>query len=57
MITPPPFFAELAELDMGLWACAVVLTLAFGVALISIVIEQAWRAIRYCFKWRKGNVR
>ncbi|HHA2378907.1 TPA: hypothetical protein ACOEBN_000370 [Stenotrophomonas maltophilia] len=53
----PPFLAELAEFDMGLWACAVFVALVLGLSIIFIVIDQAWRALRYWFKWRKGNVR
>ncbi|WP_313257005.1 MULTISPECIES: hypothetical protein [Stenotrophomonas] len=52
-----PSFAELAEFDMGLWACAVFLALWLGLSIIFIVIDQARRALRYWFKWRKGNVR
>jgi len=41
-----PSFAELAEFDMGLVACAVLLSVALGGAIVSIVIEQAWLALR-----------
>lgn len=37
-----PSFAELAEIDMGLTACAVLVALVLGVAVASIGIEQAW---------------
>ncbi|WP_414547068.1 hypothetical protein [Stenotrophomonas forensis] len=52
-----PSFAELAEFDMGLVAVAAFVALVLGLAIISIVIEQAWLALRYWFKRRKGNVR
>lgn len=41
-----PSFAELAEVDMGLTACAVLVALVLSVAVVSIVIEQAWLALR-----------
>lgn len=37
-----PSFAELAEIDMGLTACTVLVALVLGVAVASIGIEQAW---------------
>ncbi len=52
-----PSFAELAEFDMGLAVVAAFVALVLGLAIISIVIEQAWLALRYWFKRRKGNVR
>ncbi|HEL4844062.1 TPA: hypothetical protein UOA08_000587 [Stenotrophomonas maltophilia] len=52
-----PSFAELAEFDMGLAGCAALIAVCLGVALLSIVIEQAWLALRHWFKRRKGNVR
>ncbi|MGB5786634.1 MAG: hypothetical protein WBH11_14725 [Stenotrophomonas geniculata] len=52
-----PSFAELAEFDMGLAALAAFVALALGLAIISIVIEQAWLALRHWFKRRKGDVR
>ncbi|HDS0946860.1 TPA: hypothetical protein QDZ11_000947 [Stenotrophomonas maltophilia] len=55
MSTHPPFFTELAEFDMGLWACAVFVSLVLGLAIISIVIKQAWLALRRLFKDRKGG--
>ncbi|MEV5119877.1 hypothetical protein [Stenotrophomonas indicatrix] len=53
----PELLGWVAELDMGLWGCAVIVALWLVFAMAAIVIEQAWRALRYCFKWRKGNVR
>jgi len=41
-----PSIAELAEVDMGLTACAVLIALVLGAAVVSIVIEQAWLALR-----------
>ncbi|MDH1272444.1 hypothetical protein [Stenotrophomonas sp. GD03937] len=52
-----PSFAELAQFDMGLVAIVFFMSLVLGTAIISIVIEQAWLALRYWFKRRKGNVR
>ncbi|HHA2786094.1 MAG: hypothetical protein K0R79_416 [Stenotrophomonas indicatrix] len=50
-----PSFAELAELDMGLTACAVLVALVLGVAVVSIVIEQAWLALRRLWNLRKDR--
>ncbi|WP_158230132.1 hypothetical protein [Stenotrophomonas maltophilia] len=50
-----PSFAELAEFDMGLTACAVLIALVLGVAVASIVIEQAWLALRRLWKLWKGR--
>ncbi|HFK1824903.1 TPA: hypothetical protein ACGW3G_000949 [Stenotrophomonas maltophilia] len=50
-----PSFAELAEFDMGLAACAALIIVWLGVALLSIVIEQAWLALRRL--WRLGKDR
>ncbi|ENB4187346.1 TPA: hypothetical protein UL584_003613 [Stenotrophomonas maltophilia] len=50
-----PSFAELAEFDMGLTACAVFLALVLGGAIVSIVIEQAWLALRRLWKLRKDR--
>ncbi|HHA2467684.1 TPA: hypothetical protein ACOENV_001409 [Stenotrophomonas maltophilia] len=50
-----PSFAELAEFDMGLTACAVFLALVLGGAIVSIVIEQAWLGLRRLWKLRKGE--
>jgi len=50
-----PSFAELAELDMGLTACVVLVALVLGVAVVSIVIEQAWLALRRLWKLSKGR--
>jgi len=50
-----PSFAELAELDMGLTACAVFVALVLGVAIVSIVIEQAWLALRRLWKLGKDR--
>lgn len=52
-----PSFSELVEFDMGLAGCAALIAVWLGVALLSIVIEQAWLALRHWFKRRKGNVR
>lgn len=52
-----PSFAELAEFDMGLAALTAFVALVLGLAIISIVIEQAWLALRRLFKDRKGGVR
>jgi len=50
-----PSFAELAEFDMGLTACAVFLALVLGGAIVSIVIEQAWLALRRLWNLRKDR--
>ncbi|CAO3300480.1 hypothetical protein [Stenotrophomonas maltophilia] len=50
-----PSFAELAELDMGLTACVVLVALVLGVAVVSIVIEQAWLALRRLWNLRKDR--
>ncbi len=50
-----PSFAELAELDMGFTACAVLVALVLGVAVVSIVIEQAWLALRRMWNLRKDR--
>ncbi|WP_165931266.1 hypothetical protein [Stenotrophomonas maltophilia] len=50
-----PSFAELAQLDMGLTACAVFVALVLGVAIVSIVIEQAWLALRRLWKLGKDR--
>lgn len=50
-----PSFAELAEFDMGLTACAVILALVLGGAIVSIVIEQAWLGLRRLWKLRKDR--
>ncbi|HHA2417130.1 TPA: hypothetical protein ACOENW_003688 [Stenotrophomonas maltophilia] len=50
-----PSFAELAELNMGLTACAVLVALVLGVAVVSIVIEQAWLALRRLWNLRKDR--
>ncbi|MGG4627410.1 hypothetical protein ACLPGS_00325 [Stenotrophomonas maltophilia] len=50
-----PSFAELAEFDMGLTACAVFVALVLGVAVVSIVIEQAWLALRRLWNLRKDH--
>lgn len=51
----PPFAAELAETDMGLFACAVLIVVWLGGAVASIVIEQAWLALRRLWKLWKGR--
>ena len=48
-----PSFAELAEFDMGLAACAALIAVWLGGALVSIVIEQAWLALRRLWNLRK----
>ncbi|MBN5028332.1 hypothetical protein JY419_02680 [Stenotrophomonas maltophilia] len=48
-------FAELAEFDMGLAACAALMTVWLAGALLSIVIEQAWLALRRLWKLWKGR--
>ncbi|HIB8541749.1 hypothetical protein [Stenotrophomonas maltophilia] len=50
-----PSFAELAEFDIGLTACAVFVALVLGVAVVSIVIEQAWLALRRLWNLRKDR--
>ncbi|HFJ9781872.1 hypothetical protein [Stenotrophomonas maltophilia] len=49
------FAAELAETDMGFFACAVLIVVCLGVAMASIVIEQAWFGIRRLWKLWKGR--
>ncbi|HEL3255136.1 TPA: hypothetical protein UMF52_000402 [Stenotrophomonas maltophilia] len=48
-------FAELAEFDMGLAACAALIAVWLGGALVSIVIEQAWLGLRRLWKLRKDR--
>ncbi|MDV9044001.1 hypothetical protein [Stenotrophomonas sp. RAC2] len=50
-----PSFAELAEFDMGLAAVAVFVSLVVGGAIVSIVIEQAWLALRRLWNLWKGR--
>lgn len=50
-----PSFAELAEFDMGLAGCAALIAVWLGVALLSIVIEQAWLGLRRL--WKLGRDR
>jgi len=50
-----PSFAELAEFDMGLAGCAVLIAVWLGGALVSIVIEQAWLGLRRLWKLWKGR--
>ncbi|ELC7320572.1 TPA: hypothetical protein UMT99_001001 [Stenotrophomonas maltophilia] len=50
-----PSFAELAELDMGLFACAALIVVSLGAAMASIVIERAWLALRRLWKLWKGR--
>lgn len=45
-----PWIAELAEADMGLFACGALMTVWLGAALLSIVIERAWLALRRLWK-------
>ncbi|WP_329913001.1 hypothetical protein [Stenotrophomonas sp. SMYL82] len=49
------FAVELAETDMGLFACAVVIVVCLGGAIASIVIEQAWLGISRLWKLWKGR--
>ncbi|WP_186008970.1 hypothetical protein [Stenotrophomonas thermophila] len=46
---------ELAESDMGLFACAALLVVVLGTAILSIVIEQAWLGLRRLWKLRKDR--
>ncbi|WP_448141056.1 hypothetical protein [Stenotrophomonas sepilia] len=48
-------FAELAEFDMGLAACAALIAVWLGMALLSIVIEQAWLGLRRLWKIGKDR--
>ncbi|MBH1634881.1 hypothetical protein I5U65_06895 [Stenotrophomonas maltophilia] len=48
-------FAELAEFDMGLAACAALIAVWLGGALVSIVIEQAWLGLRRLWNLWKGR--
>ncbi|MCU1018050.1 hypothetical protein JAK38_11725 [Stenotrophomonas maltophilia] len=48
-----PSFAELVEFDMGLAGCAALIAVWLGGALLSIVIEQAWLALRRLRKFGK----
>lgn len=50
-----PSFAELADFDMGLAACAAFIAAWLGAALLSIVIEQAWLGLRRLWKLGKGR--
>ncbi len=50
-----PSFAELAEFDMGLAACAVLVGLVLVLAIVPIVIEHAWLALRRLSKLWKGR--
>lgn len=50
-----PSFAELAEFDMGLAACAALIAVWLGGAFLSIVIEQAWLALRRLWKLGKDR--
>ncbi|HDS1141098.1 TPA: hypothetical protein UN036_000272 [Stenotrophomonas maltophilia] len=49
------FAAELAQTDMGLFACAVLIVVCLGGAIASIVIEQAWLGIRRLWNLRKDR--
>lgn len=49
------FATQLAETDMGLFACAVLIVVCLGGAIASIVIEQAWLGIRRLWKLWKGR--
>lgn len=48
-------FAELVEFDMGLAGCAALIAVCLGVALLSIVIEQAWLGLRRLRKLGKDR--
>ncbi|HEL4830514.1 TPA: hypothetical protein UN269_000400 [Stenotrophomonas maltophilia] len=50
-----PSFAELAEFDMGLAACAALIAVWLAGALLSIVIEQAWLGLRRLWKLGKDR--
>ncbi|WP_414614469.1 hypothetical protein [Stenotrophomonas geniculata] len=50
-----PSFAELAEFDMGLAACAALIAVWLGAALLSIVIEQAWLGLRRLWNLREDR--
>lgn len=50
-----PSFAELADFDMGLAACAALIAVCMGAALLSIVIEQAWLGLRRLWKLGKDR--
>lgn len=50
-----PSFVELAQLDMGLTACAAFVALVLGVAVVSIAIEQAWLGLRRLWNLRKDR--
>ncbi|MDG2509295.1 hypothetical protein [Stenotrophomonas maltophilia] len=58
MIPAPPIFitsfAEFAEFDMGLFGCALLVGLVVLLAVISIVIEEAWLVLRRLWKLAKG---
>lgn len=49
------FATELAEADMGLFACALLIVVCLGSAMASIVIEQAWLGIRRLWKLWEGR--
>ncbi|MBN5149586.1 hypothetical protein JY458_01165 [Stenotrophomonas maltophilia] len=49
------FAAELAETDMGLFACAMLIVVCLCGAIASIAIEQAWLGIRRLWKLWKGR--
>ncbi|WP_285311151.1 hypothetical protein [Stenotrophomonas maltophilia] len=49
------FAAELAQTDMGLFACAVLIVVCLSGAIASIVIEQAWLGIRRLWNLRKDR--
>lgn len=49
------FAAELAQTDMGLFACAVLIVVCLGGAIASMVIEQAWLGIRRLWNLRKDR--
>ncbi|WP_164240832.1 hypothetical protein [Stenotrophomonas maltophilia] len=50
-----PFAAELAEIDMGLFACAALIVVSLGAAMALIVIERVWLALRRLSKLWKGR--
>ncbi|WP_442254960.1 hypothetical protein ACS0OX_09770 [Stenotrophomonas pavanii] len=49
------FAAELAEVEIGLFACAVLILVCFGGAIAPILIEKTWLGIRR--PWNLWKVR
>ena len=46
---------ELAESDMGLFACGALLVVVVGTAIVSIAIERAWLGLRRLWKLGKDR--